>query len=111
MDKRGINFWDILAWVVLGLILLWVILKTLGIINTSPLLEYAPIYGAIYLAGWQIHKLKVVAEDVRELKRFKELTISEIESFEKPQNSKLSKRTLIRFPSEIGVNQSPQLIK
>ncbi len=78
MNKRGISIWDIIAWIVLALILLWLILKTFGVINTSPLLEYAPIYGAIYLAGWQIHKLEIVASDVRELKRFKDLTIKEI---------------------------------
>ncbi|MBU4086151.1 MAG: hypothetical protein KKB21_01090 [Nanoarchaeota archaeon] len=80
MNKRGISIWDVLAWIVLALILLWLILKTLGVINTSLLLEYAPIYGAVYLAGWQIHKLEIVASDVRELKRFKELTIKEINS-------------------------------
>ncbi|MFH1710929.1 MAG: hypothetical protein ABH840_01305 [Nanoarchaeota archaeon] len=80
MDKRGMGFWDILAWIVLILILLWLVLKTFGVINTSPLLEYAPIYGAIYLAGWQIHKLEIVASDVKELKRFKDLTIKEINS-------------------------------
>lgn len=76
--KKKLSIWDIIAWVVLAGILIWVILKTTGIINTSPLLEYAPLYGAIYLAGWQMHKLESVAEDVRELKRFKEATINEI---------------------------------
>ena len=33
---------------------------------------------AIYIAGWQIHKLETVASDVKELKRFKELTANEI---------------------------------
>ncbi|MBU3913866.1 MAG: hypothetical protein KKE50_07300 [Nanoarchaeota archaeon] len=80
MNKRGISIWDVLAWIVLALILLWLILKTLGVINTSLLLEYAPIYGAVYLAGWQMHKLESVAEDVRELKQFKYATISEINS-------------------------------
>jgi len=78
MKKGKRSFWDILAWIVLFLILLWLILKTLGIINTSALLEYAPIYGAIYLAGWQIHKLKIVAEEVKNLNIFKEATINEI---------------------------------
>lgn len=76
--KRGLSFWDILAWVALALILIWLILKTFGIINTPALLEYAPIYAAVYIAGWQIHKLYDVAEDVKELKKFKEPTISEI---------------------------------
>ena len=78
MDKRGISFWDILAWIVLGLILLWLILKTLGVINSPLWIEYAPIYGAVYIAGWQIHKLAIVAREVEGLKKFKEATINEI---------------------------------
>jgi len=66
MDKRGINFWDVLAWIVLVLILLWLVLKSFGIINTSVLLEYAPYFGVVYLAGWQIHKLETVANDVKD---------------------------------------------
>jgi hypothetical protein len=78
MNKRRLNFWDVLAWVVLGLILLWLILKTLGIINSPLWLEYAPIYGAVYIAGWQIHKLAIVAREVDGLNRFKDATIKEI---------------------------------
>jgi len=78
MDKRGISFWDVLAWIVLGLILLWLILKTLGVINSPLWIEYAPIYGAVYIAGWQIHKLAIVAREVEGLKKFKEATINEI---------------------------------
>ena len=70
--------WDILAWIILILILLWLILKVTGIINTSILIEYAPYFGAVYLVGWQIHKLEMVARDVQELKRFKEDTINEV---------------------------------
>ena len=78
MDKRGMSFWDILAWVVLAGIAIWILLKAVGVINTPDLLAYAPYFGAVYLGGWQIHKLAVVASDVRELKRFKDLTIKEI---------------------------------
>lgn len=76
--KRGMNFWDALAWIVLGLILLWLILKTVGIINTPVLLEYAPVFGAVYIAGWAMHKLDSVAEDVKDLKKFKDNTIKEV---------------------------------
>jgi hypothetical protein len=78
MEKRGLNFWDVLAWKVLAGIFLWLILKVLGIINTPLLLEYAPYFGAVYLIGWQIHKLDSVADDVKELKRFKDPTINEV---------------------------------
>ena len=76
--KKRVSFWDVLAWVVLAGILLWVILKMVGVINTPVLIEYAPYFGAIYLVGWQMHKLDSVASDVKELKEFKEATINEI---------------------------------
>ncbi len=76
--KKGMSIWDVIAWIVLALILLWVILKMLGVISTPLWLEYAPIYGAIYLAGWQVHKLEMVAREVHELKQFKYATITEI---------------------------------
>jgi len=76
--KRGPSFWDVLAWVALAGILLWLILKTFGIINTPAILEYAPIYAAVYIAGWQIHKLYVVASDVKELEKFRNATVQQI---------------------------------
>ena len=66
MEKRGLNIWDVLAWIVLAGILVWIILKMLGVINTPILIEYAPYLGAVYLAGWQLHKLETVASDVKE---------------------------------------------
>lgn len=76
--KRGINFWDVIAWLALLSIALWVTLKIFGIINTPLWLEYASIYSACYIAGWQIHKLNSIARDVQELKNFKEATIKQI---------------------------------
>lgn len=72
------NIWDTIAWIVLGLILLWIILKIFGIINTPDLIVYAPYLGAVYLAGWAMHKLETVVKDAEELKRFKDATVSEI---------------------------------
>ena len=60
------NFWDYLAWICLAGITIWVILKILGIINTPIWLEYAPIYGAIYLAGWNVNKLERATKDIKE---------------------------------------------
>ena len=77
MEKKA-SFWDILAWVVLGLILLWLILKVAGVISTPDLLTYAPLFGVIYLAGWAMHKLDVAVRDIKELKYFKDRTIEEI---------------------------------
>lgn len=72
------SFWDIIAWLALGSILVWTTLKILGIINTPLWLQYAPIYSACYIAGWQIHKLDSVSKEVRDLKKFKEATINQI---------------------------------
>ncbi|MAH47545.1 hypothetical protein CMI37_17120 [Candidatus Pacearchaeota archaeon] len=76
--KKSMSVWDILAWIVLFSILLWVILKMLEVINTPILLEYYPIFGAIYLAGWQMHKLESVANDVKNLKKFRRETINQV---------------------------------
>lgn len=91
MNKRGLSFWDILAWIALGLILVWIILKTLGVINTSLWLEYTPIYAAVYIAGWQIHKLEIVAREVEGLKKFKDATINEINNIK--TNCKINHKT------------------
>lgn len=76
--EKGLDFWDIIAWIALFSIILWVTLKIFGVINTPLWLQYAPIYSACYIAGWQIHKLAIVANEVHELNKFKEATISEI---------------------------------
>jgi hypothetical protein len=76
--KKRVNFWDILAWVVLGGIFVWLILKSFGIINTPYLVEYAPLFGAVYLAGWAMKKLDTAVEDIKDLKGFKNSTIDEI---------------------------------
>lgn len=76
--KKGKNFWDILAWVVLGLIFIWILLKAFGIIKTPVMIEYAPYFGVVYLAGWAMHKLETASTDIKELEKFKDDTISEI---------------------------------
>ncbi len=76
--NKELSIWDVLAWVALGIIILWIILKITGVINTPLWLQYVPVYGAVYIAGWQIHKLASVSEDVKELKNFKSETIKQI---------------------------------
>ena len=79
MDKKGkMNIWDVIAWLALFGIVLWLILKVTGIIATPLWLEYAPIFAAVYIAGRAMHKLDVVHDEVVELKRFKDATINEI---------------------------------
>lgn len=76
--KKRLIIWDVIAWIVLGLILLWLILKALGVINTPLVIEYAPYFGAIYLAGWAMHKLETAVLEVEKLNRFKDETIGQI---------------------------------
>ena len=63
---KRMSFWDVLAWIALLIIIVW--------------LEYVPIYTAVYIAGWAMHKLDSVADDVKDLKKFKDGTITEINS-------------------------------
>ena len=67
MKKSG-HIWDIIAWVILALIALWLILKVTGIINTPLWIQYSPLFGAIYLAGWSMHKLKTATDNIKDMK-------------------------------------------
>ena len=76
MVKR--SFWDWLAYVALASIVVWLILKMLGIINTPVLLAYYPYFAACYFFGWQMNKLNVIGKEVNGLKKFRDETIREI---------------------------------
>mgnify|MGYP003967836455 CR=1 FL=1 len=78
MKKSKYNFWDILAWICVIGIFIWLILKVLGIINTPVLLEFAPYFGATYLAGWFIHELKDNSKRLINFERFQKETIKEM---------------------------------
>lgn len=66
--KRGMSFWDILARVVLIGIAVWLLLKLFGVISSPVWIEYSPLFGAIYLAGWGMHKLDRATEDIKDVK-------------------------------------------
>ncbi|MDO8528384.1 MAG: hypothetical protein Q7S06_00645 [Nanoarchaeota archaeon] len=76
--KRGPTVWDILAWLVLAGIFIWLILKVTGVINTPAVIEYAPIFGVVYLAGWAMHKIDSASDDIKDLKKFAKDTSNEI---------------------------------
>ena len=83
LKLKKIPILDIIAWCVLFGILIWLILKVFGIINTPVLIEYAPYFGAVYIAGWAMHKLDRATEDIKYLNRnIKEINVNltEIES-------------------------------
>lgn len=78
MVKRKYNIWDIIAWVCVGGIFLWLILKVTGIINTPLLLQYAPYFGVAYILGWNVHKLENASKRLSSFEKFKDATIKEI---------------------------------
>ena len=67
-EMKKISICDMTAWLVLTGILIWLILKNLGMMNTHPWTEYAPLYGVVYLVGWQIYKLGIVYRVVSNIK-------------------------------------------
>ena len=71
--KRGLNIWDIIAWVCVIGIFLWLVLKVAGVINTPILLEYAPYFGATYIAGWLVHELKDNSKKLNSLEKLSKL--------------------------------------
>ena len=62
------DVWDYLAWFMVGFITVWVILKMFGIINIPVLVEYSPLLGAVYIAGWVVQKLERATEDIKDVK-------------------------------------------
>ena len=65
----NIAFTDLLAWLTLLFIFLWLVLKISGIINTLEWLQYSPLFGAVYLAGWAMHKLERTTRDVNDISK------------------------------------------
>ena len=63
MGKKSV--WDVIAWLALIGIGVWVLLKVFGVIKTPLFIEYAPIGGAVYIAGWAMHKLDRATEDIK----------------------------------------------
>lgn len=69
MNKKGHSVWDVAAWVVLFLLAFWLFLKVTGRINTPLWLQYSPLFGVVYLAGWAMHKLDRATRDISDVKK------------------------------------------
>ena len=67
MVKRGATIWDYIAWASLIGVAIWLILKLFGFINTPAWLEYSPLAGVVYIAGWAMHKLDRASEDINHI--------------------------------------------
>ena len=65
---KGMTLWEIFAWVCLFGLVVWIFLKMFGVINTPLVVQYGPYLGAAYVAGSAMYSLKIIREDLRELK-------------------------------------------
>jgi len=68
------SIFDILTWIALAWILIWLALKVMGILKTPLLLEWSPAFAAVYIVGRAMQKLvtveniaKQIGKDVRRL--------------------------------------------
>ncbi|MFH0808668.1 MAG: hypothetical protein V1888_03595 [archaeon] len=76
MVKRSV--WDWLAWIAIISIAVWALLKGFGVFNTPVLLEVYPYLAVSYVFGWQANKLSSVCYEVKDLKKFRNDTIKQI---------------------------------
>ena len=63
------NIWDMLTWFALGLILVWAILKSFGIISSPPWQEMLPVFGAVFIAGRIVQIVSDIKKDLSGMKK------------------------------------------
>ena len=68
MTERRISFWDFLFWIALIILLLWVILKGLGYINTPAFVEIIPYISGIFIAGAIYQQFRNMQNDISYIK-------------------------------------------
>jgi hypothetical protein len=76
MAKKRVQLWDMLLWLGLAWILIWLTLKAAGILHTPAIIEWSPAFCAVYVVGRAIQKLytmertlRQIGNDVREIGR------------------------------------------
>lgn len=74
-NKRVANLSEIVYWIALGYIVIWLLLKVIGVINTPVWLEYSPLFAAIFAAGGAMQKMRgmdktihAIGSDVKAIK-------------------------------------------
>lgn len=65
MKKRSI--WDILVYVALIVLVIWIILKLAGVINSPVIVEIIPYVSAAYVFGRMFQKVETTADDVEKI--------------------------------------------
>ena len=65
MDKRGkVSFWDFLIWTGIALVLIWILLKTFGVMNSPIWFEMLPFYGLVGTSIGMAYKFGQVMENI-----------------------------------------------
>lgn len=66
LDKEKI--YDLIFWTSMGVILLWIILKSVGVINTPITIQLIPYAGGIFAFGVFFQMIKDLKEQIRDIK-------------------------------------------
>ena len=69
MNKRGMSFWDAVIWIGIAIILIWAILKSLGIINSPIWVDMLPYYGIGVGAIGGAYKLGKIMDGIERTQR------------------------------------------
>jgi len=68
MVRGRISWVDVIFWLALLLLAIWIIAKLLGLINTSTIIEVIPYISAVFIAGSIWQQFKHVEKDVEDIK-------------------------------------------
>lgn len=68
MKNMKSSFWDILAWIAFGIVILYLLLKILGIISSPITLDIITLLSGAYYVGRLFQSVESTAEDVKAIK-------------------------------------------
>lgn len=63
--KRNISIWEIIAWVGLAILVVWIILKLFGIIQSPLIFEMTPIITLCLILGSLLANVKNIKSELR----------------------------------------------
>ena len=63
-----ISFADIIFWIALLVLLVWIILKAFGFINTPAIVEIIPYVSGIFIAGAVWQQFRNMQDDLHQIK-------------------------------------------
>ena len=62
------NFWNLMDWIALGIIVAWAIAKSFGWIDTPIFIEMVPVFGAAFMGGRFVQRLAGLEKEFHEFK-------------------------------------------